>query len=81
MRFSGMVCHLLRGQSVRFWERSGQRSKSRSRKGQKCIFVITCSVSSNSYETNASVHFNSLSSDMTNVALAKVCTLLSVRSS
>ena len=31
-------------QSIRFWERSGQRTRSRSRKGQKRIFVITCSV-------------------------------------
>ena len=31
-------------QSIRFCERSGKRSKSRSRKGQKCIFVITYSV-------------------------------------
>ena len=33
-------------QSIRFWERSGQRSRSRSRsrKGLKCIFVIMCSV-------------------------------------
>ena len=31
-------------QSIRFWERSGQRSRSRSRKGQKRILVITRSV-------------------------------------
>ena len=63
-------------QSIRFWERSGQRSRSRSRKGKKHIFFHNelsfrpihmkptpkCSL------------FNSLSSDMlTNVALAKLC--------
>ena len=31
-------------QSIRFWERSGQRSRSRSQKGQTRIFVITRSV-------------------------------------
>ena len=31
-------------QTIRFWERSGQRSRYRSRKGQKFIFVITRSV-------------------------------------
>ena len=31
-------------QSIRFWERSGQRSRSRSRKSKKSIFVITRSV-------------------------------------
>ena len=31
-------------QLIRFWERSGQRSRSRSRKGQKRIFVIMRSV-------------------------------------
>ena len=40
-------------QSIRFWERSGQKSSSRSRKGQTLIFVITRSVSSDSYEANA----------------------------
>ena len=43
MRFSGMIC-IIQGQSIRFWERSGQRSRSRSRKGLKHIFVITRSV-------------------------------------
>ena len=69
-------------QLIRFWEQSGQRS--RSRKGQKRIFchnalsfhpihmkpMPKCSL------------FNFLSSDMvTNVALAKICALLSARSS
>ena len=31
-------------QSIRFWERSGLRSGSRSRKGKKRIFVITLSI-------------------------------------
>ena len=31
-------------QSIRFWERSGQRSRSRSRKDQKHTFVMTPSV-------------------------------------
>ena len=53
----------------------GQRSRSRSLKGQKYILVITRSFLSDSYETNAKM-FKSLSSDMvTNVALAKVCAL------
>ena len=33
-----------KNQSIRFWEGSGQRSRSRSRKGKKRIFVITHSV-------------------------------------
>ena len=31
-------------QSIRFWDQSGQRSRLRSQKGQKFIFVITRSV-------------------------------------
>ena len=51
-------------QSIRFWEQSGHRS--RSRKGQKRIFVITCSVFVRIHmkpTPNCSL-FNSLSSDM-----------------
>ena len=70
-------------QSIRFWKRSGQRSRPRSRKGQKCIFVITrCFRSIHMKPMPKCSLFNSLSSDMvTNVALAEVCTLPSARSS
>ena len=66
-------------QSFRFWERSGQRSRSRSQKGQKRIFVITrCFRPIRMEPTPKCSLFNSLFSDMvTNVALAKVCALLS----
>ena len=70
-------------QLIRFWEQSGQMSRSRLQKGQNWFFVITCSVF---FQFIWDQHqkcslFNSLSSDMvTNVALAKVCALPSARS-
>ena len=64
-------------QSITSWERSGQRSRSRSRKGQKRIFVITrCFRPIHMKLTPKCSLFNSLSSDMmTNVALVKACAL------
>ena len=46
MKFSGylLIYSSSKNQLIRFWERSGQRSRSRLRKGQKRIFVITLSV-------------------------------------
>ena len=66
-------------QSIRFWERSGQRS--RSRKGQKHIFVIPSSVFLRFiWNQRQNVHF-SIPYPRTNVASAKVCALPSARSS
>ena len=68
-------------QSIRFWERSGQKSRSRSQKGQKRILVITCSVFVRFiWNKRQNVHF-SIPYPLANLALAKVCTLSSARSS
>ena len=72
---------LSKDQSIRFWERSGQRS--RLRKGQKhfCHKALSFRPIHMKPTPKCSL-FDSLSSDMvTNVALAKVCTLLSASSS
>ena len=46
-------------QSIRFWEQSGQRSRSRSQKGQKRIFVITHSVFARFiWNQHQNVHFS-----------------------
>ena len=70
-------------QSIRFYERSGQRSRSRSQKGQKRIFTIMrCFHPIHMKPSPKCSLFNSLSSDMvTNVALAKACALPSACSS
>ena len=66
---------LSKDQSIRFWERSGQRSRSRLRKGQKCNFCHNA-LSFRPIHTKPTPKcsfFNSLSSDMViNMALAKV---------
>ena len=71
-------------QLVRFWERSGQRSRSRARKDQKRIFCHTM-LSFHPIHMKPTPKcslFNSLSSNMvTNVVLAKVCALLIARPS
>ena len=73
-----------KNQSITFWEQSGQRSRSRSWKGQKhtfCHNVLTFRLIHMKPTLKCSL-FNSLSCDMlTNVALAKVCALPSARSS
>ena len=71
-------------QLIRFLEQSCQRSRSRSRKGQKRIFshnsLSFCPI--HMKPTPKCLLFNSLSSDMvTDVALAKVCTIQSAHSS
>ena len=67
-------------QSIRFWVQTGQRSRSRSWKGQKRIFVIPRSVFVRcTWNQRQNVHF-SIPYPLSNVALAKVCTLPSARS-
>ena len=65
-------------QSIKFWERSGQRSRSRSQKGKKTYFchnVLSFRLVHMKPTPKCSL-FNSLFSDIvTNVALAKVCAL------
>ena len=63
MKFSGMICYHPRTQSIIFWERSDQRS--RSQKGQGLVFVITCSVFCPIHvkSTPKCFIFNGLSSD------------------
>ena len=59
-------------QSIRFWEQSGQRSRSRSQKGQKHIFVIKrCFRPIHVKPTPKCSLFDSLSSDLVTCGIGK----------
>ena len=72
---------IIQGQSIIVWERSGQKLRSRSQKGKKCILVIKHSVFVQFiWNQPQNVQF-SIPYPLTNVALAKVCALPSACSS